>query len=125
MFIRRFLALLNARNKEFMRDRSSLSWNVLMPVLIVAGFAATFTGDYSDQYKVGVVNLDSTKNQDSSDIVNFLNTKYISQYAKLISIKIYIKTKLKRLLLTFLSYSNWIGLLNTNAQFTAQSISVF
>jgi len=77
MFIRRFLALLNARNKEFVRDRSSLSWNVLMPVLIVAGFAATFTGDYSDQYKVGVVDLESIKNQDSLGISSFLNTKYI------------------------------------------------
>ncbi|MEE8378846.1 MAG: ABC transporter permease [Gammaproteobacteria bacterium] len=77
MFIKRFLALLNARNKEFVRDRSSLSWNVLMPVLIVAGFAATFTGDYSDQYKVGVVNLTTIKNQNSSGIINFLNTKYI------------------------------------------------
>jgi ABC-2 type transport system permease protein len=77
MFIKRFLALLSARNKEFIRDRSSMSWNVLMPVLIVAGFAVTFTGDYSDQYKVGVTNLENIKNQDSSEFRDFLNTKYI------------------------------------------------
>ena len=77
MFIKRFLALLNARNKEFVRDRSSLSWNILMPVLIVAGFAVTFTGDYSDQYKVGIVNLESIKDQGSSGFLDFLNTKYI------------------------------------------------
>jgi ABC-type multidrug transport system permease subunit len=77
MFIKRFIALLNARNKEFIRDRSSLSWNILMPVLIVAGFAVTFTGDYSDQYKVGVVNLDSIRNQDSTGFASFLGTKYI------------------------------------------------
>jgi ABC-type multidrug transport system permease subunit len=77
MLIKRFFALLNARNKEFIRDRSSLSWNILMPVLIVSGLAVTFTGDYSDQYKVGVVNLEKTTNQDSSGMANFLNTKYI------------------------------------------------
>ena len=48
-----------------------------MPVLIVAGFAVTFTGDYSDQYKVGIVNLDNIKNQNSSGFADFLNTKYI------------------------------------------------
>ncbi len=77
MFIKRFLALLSARNKEFIRDRSSLSWNILMPVLIVVGFAVTFTSDYSDQYKVGVVNLDTTREQDSPEFVEFFNTKYI------------------------------------------------
>jgi ABC-type multidrug transport system permease subunit len=77
MFIKRFLALLSARNKEFMRDRSSLSWNILMPVLIVSGLAVTFTGDYSDQYKVGIVNLEDMKIQKSSDFSEFFNTKYI------------------------------------------------
>ena len=77
MFIKRFIALLNARNKEFVRDRSSLSWNILMPVLIVAGFAVTFTSDYSDQYKVGIVNLDEIRIQGSSGFPGFFNTKYI------------------------------------------------
>lgn len=77
MFMKRFLALLSARNKEFLRDRSSLSWNVLMPVLIVAGFAVTFTGDFSDQYKVGVVNLKNITNKSPSEFGDFLNTKYI------------------------------------------------
>ena len=73
MFIKRFLALLNTRNKEFIRDRSSTSWNILMPVLIVAGFAFTFTEDFSDQYKVGLVQA-----ADDKTIINaFLQTKYI------------------------------------------------
>ena len=50
MFFKRFMALLSTRNKEFLRDRSSVSWNILMPVLIVIGFAFTFTGDFADQY---------------------------------------------------------------------------
>lgn len=73
MFFKRFLALLSARNKEFLRDRSSLSWNVLMPVLIVAGFAITFSGDFSDQYKVGVVG----SVQQAGVFQEFLHTKYI------------------------------------------------
>ena len=30
--MRRFLATLHARNMEFLRDRSSLGWNVIFPV---------------------------------------------------------------------------------------------
>lgn len=77
MFFKRFFALLDARNKEFLRDRSSLSWNVLMPVLIVAGFAITFTSDFSDQYKVGVVNYSEYKKVEEGRLSNFLNTLYI------------------------------------------------
>ena len=72
MFFKRFLALLSARNKEFLRDRSSLSWNVLMPVLIVAGFAITFTGDFSEQYKVGVAG-----SMQAEAFQEFLHTQYI------------------------------------------------
>jgi len=77
MFFKRFFALLSARNKEFLRDRSSLSWNVLMPVLIVAGFAITFTSDFSDQYKVGVVGLSQLEKNGNDKLDRFLATKYI------------------------------------------------
>ena len=77
MFFKRFFALLSARNKEFLRDRSSLSWNVLMPVLIVVGFAVTFTGDFEDQYKVGVLDLINAKSQTQHQLTDFLGTKYI------------------------------------------------
>ena len=77
MFLRRFLALLSARNKEFLRDKSSTSWNIIMPILIVAGFAVTFTSDFSDQYKVGVFSgTDSTQTQ-NTNVSNFLKTKHI------------------------------------------------
>jgi ABC-2 type transport system permease protein len=77
MILKRFMALLGARNKEFIRDRSSLSWNVLMPILIVAGFAVTFTGDFTDQYKVGVVDLANVQNLKPANLAGFLDTKYI------------------------------------------------
>ncbi|NOX75960.1 MAG: ABC transporter permease [Gammaproteobacteria bacterium] len=50
----RFYAILVARNREFIRDRAALSWNILFPVLIVAGFAFAFSDNAPDQYKVGV-----------------------------------------------------------------------
>ncbi|HHI92721.1 MAG TPA: ABC transporter permease [Gammaproteobacteria bacterium] len=54
MNLRRFLTVLAARNREFIRDRSALGWNILFPVLIVAGFAFAFSGKPLDQYKVGI-----------------------------------------------------------------------
>lgn len=73
MFVQRFLALLTTRNKEFLRDRSSVSWNILMPVLIVIGFAFTFTGDFAEQYKVGIAN----NHADNPELAVFRQTKYI------------------------------------------------
>jgi ABC-type multidrug transport system permease subunit len=67
----RFLAVLIARNKEFLRDRAALSWNILFPVLVVIGFAFAFTGGDDYQYKVGVIQQDKTRNMD------FLHTQYI------------------------------------------------
>ena len=73
MFFQRFMALFTTRNKEFIRDRSSVSWNILMPVLIVLGFAFTFTGHFTDQYKVGIANEQSG----NTALKAFLQTKYI------------------------------------------------
>ncbi len=77
MFLKRFFALLNARNKEFLRDRASTSWNILMPVLIVSGLAVTFTSDFSDQYKVGIFSEKNLVSPQKNAITDFLKTKYI------------------------------------------------
>lgn len=53
--MRRLLAVFVARNKEFLRDRAALGWNLLFPVLIVAGFAFAFSGEPAPLYKVGVI----------------------------------------------------------------------
>jgi ABC-2 type transport system permease protein len=77
MFLQRFLAILTTRNKEFLRDRSSVGWNILMPVLIVAGFALIFSGDFADQYKVGVLQTPDSNDEATTVIAPFLQTKYI------------------------------------------------
>jgi ABC-2 type transport system permease protein len=77
MFLQRFLALLSTRNKEFLRDRSSVGWNIIMPVMVVVGFALIFSGDFADQYKVGVLQAPASQEQASDAIKPFLQTRYI------------------------------------------------
>ena len=50
----RMLAVFNARNREFWRDRSSLSWNLAFPFLLVFGFYFIF-GQGMPMFKVGVI----------------------------------------------------------------------
>ncbi len=50
----RMLAVFNARNKEFWRDRSSLAWNLAFPFLLVFGFYFIF-GQGMPMFKVGVI----------------------------------------------------------------------
>ena len=73
MNLTRFLAILNARNTEFWRDRAALAWNIAFPVLIVLGFAFAFSDDRLDLYKVGVIGVASTELPGS----DFLDTDYI------------------------------------------------
>ncbi len=54
MTFSRFGAVLRARNREFLRDRSALVWNIVLPAVIVLGFAFAFSGDPPNAYKVGV-----------------------------------------------------------------------
>lgn len=51
----RFLAVFKARNLEFFRDKSSLGWNIIFPVLLLVGFAFVFGGEEKALYKVGVL----------------------------------------------------------------------
>ncbi len=53
--MKRFFAILHARNMEFLRDKSSLGWNILFPLLLVAAFAFVFSGPPRAMFKVGVV----------------------------------------------------------------------
>lgn len=72
MRVRRFLAVLRARNHEFFRDRSAWGWNIAFPILIVMGFAYAFSGDTLDLYKVGVYGEAPAENNKT-----FFETRYI------------------------------------------------
>lgn len=70
MNLQRLFALLTARNREFLRDRMALSWNILLPVLIVMGFAFAFSSDDPDLFKVGISGKESRAKE-------FLATEHI------------------------------------------------
>ena len=44
-----------ARNREFLRDRGTLAWNLLFPFLAVFIIAMVFSGEGRQVYKVGIV----------------------------------------------------------------------
>ena len=69
----RIYAIFVARNVEFFRDRAALSWSIIMPVLIIIGFAFAFSNESPEKFKVGL--KDSQQLQ--SDQFSFLGTKYI------------------------------------------------
>jgi hypothetical protein len=52
--LQRIWAVWIARNKEFYRDRGALTWTLLLPLLIVAGFGYAFGGQPKALYKVAV-----------------------------------------------------------------------
>ena len=51
----RIYALFVARNREFLRDRGTLAWNLLLPVILVFALAFVFGGTDRHQYTVGVL----------------------------------------------------------------------
>ena len=71
--IQRILAILHARNLEFLRDKATLGWNVAMPLLLVAGMAAIFSGGDRAAYKVGLV---QTEQEINTAAHPFLQTRY-------------------------------------------------
>ncbi|GAA5130435.1 ABC transporter permease [Thalassotalea piscium] len=70
MNFKRFFAVVKARNIEFVRDRSSLSWSMIFPILLLVGMSFVFSGDGQSQYKIGVINLAQADEP-------FTQTKYI------------------------------------------------
>ncbi len=76
--IARILSILHARNIEFLRDRSALGWNILLPVLLVVGMGVIFSGDGRSMFKVAV--LQQSQGIDLA-IHPFLQTRFIDFYA--------------------------------------------
>ena len=85
--MRRIWATLYARSLEFIRDRSSLGWNLILPVILVFGLAFVFSGDGRPLFKVGVVtgntaevSAEALVKVDTS-LHDFLQTKHV-QYSR-------------------------------------------
>jgi len=72
--LQRIYAIFVARNREFVRDRGSLAWNIVMPVIFMFGLALAFSGEGRSQYTVGV--LQSAPGIDISRHP-FLETRFI------------------------------------------------
>ena len=72
--LKRIYAVFRARNKEFLRDRGTLAWNLVLPVVLVFGLAAVFGEGGRNQYTVGVVQqaaeIDTSQHP-------FLETRYV------------------------------------------------
>jgi len=58
MIFRQFAAMFKARTMEFVRDRGTFFWNLLMPVFLVFGLAFAFSGGGDKLFKIAVVGTD-------------------------------------------------------------------
>ena len=70
----RILAVFRARNLEFVRDRGSMAWNLVLPFGLMFGLSFVFGNADRPQYTIGVL-------QDSpelvADVSPFLETRYM------------------------------------------------
>lgn len=84
MNLKRFFAVIKARNIEFFRDRATLGWNLVFPILLLVGFSFIFSDGGRAVYKVGLT-------QEHADSA-FVSTKHIQfipyQDAELAKIKV-------------------------------------
>lgn len=85
--LRRIGILFRARNKEFLRDRSALSWNILFPLFVIFGFSLLFSEDRQALYTVGVIHQEPESSYQlnshalppraAEQYRNFKKTKYV------------------------------------------------
>ena len=71
--LKRIYAIFMGRNREFLRDRSSLAWNLLLPVALVFGLSYAFDGQ-RDEYTVGVLQAEETVDPSAHP---FLETRFV------------------------------------------------
>ena len=72
--LQRIYAIFQARNREFMRDRGTLAWNLILPLALMFGLSFAFSSD-RDAYTVGV--LQESAEVDTS-VHAFLATNYVN-----------------------------------------------
>lgn len=70
---KRIKAIFYARNKEFFRDHSTLTWTFFMPIVVIAAFAFAFSNTPTYSYKIGIkADADSYPSP-----LSFLNMRYV------------------------------------------------
>lgn len=70
---KRIYAIFKARNLEFLRDRGSMSWNLILPVALMFGLSFIFSADRAE-YTVGVIQADDVLD---TSVHPFLASRYI------------------------------------------------
>lgn len=74
---KRIAALTHARNVEFVRDRSALGWNILLPLLLVAGLGFIFSGEGRPLFKVAVFPAEAAQPQDTHPLLGLRYTDLV------------------------------------------------
>ncbi|KGE71417.1 ABC transporter permease [Spirochaeta lutea] len=62
--MKHFSAMVKARTMEFLRDRGTFFWNLLFPIVLVAGFAFAFSGGEDTLFTVGTLRQDTSAQTD-------------------------------------------------------------
>ena len=70
--MKRLLAVWHARNLEFLRDRGTLIFTILLPIALVVGMSFVFGGHERPLFKVGVLTRDV-----AAETHPFLNERYV------------------------------------------------
>ena len=78
--LKRILALTYARNLEFIRDRSSMGWNIFFPILLIAALTVIFSGNEKPLFKIAVISQ-----QHSAD-----NLKHVHPILNMNAIQVYL-----------------------------------
>ncbi len=76
--MRRIYALFVARNKEFLRDRSALAWNLAFPFLIIVGFGMIFSGRNGTLYKIGTLGDPARASRAAKTLLKARYTTFVS-----------------------------------------------
>lgn len=107
--LKRFIAVVKARNIEFFRDKSSLGWNLFFPVIMLVGLSFVFSGDGRPEYKVGLLTSNVTENESTAQ--DFLKIRYIEfiEYAELAQAEVKLKQHQIDLLIDFEQQTYWVN----------------
>jgi len=88
--MKRIWAVFQARNLEFVRDRSSLGWAFLFPFLVVLGFGYMFNSGEKPMYKVAEVAMEQSLDQElfhKQRFIEFIEYTTVEEALKKLSLQ--------------------------------------